>query len=386
MVTAIKPIFLLESASNNPPPSLNSTLMQKQPKQPTTIQRIMSAGMGAVLTSLLMTPFDVVKTRLQSEQAAFEPNLNKRATCPRYFLLDSDVLSRNCKSVAYRTRLHNPISESMQGLNLKNVSKVVSGSGSLMSSLGPTLGAEPAASILSISRNEGFRALWRGLTPTLIMSIPSTTVYYIGYDFLREAFGRHMSHMGIEAYAPLVAGALARIISATVISPIELVRTRMQAGDSSMRETMQGISNHIKSNGLQSLFRGLLPTLWRDVPFSAIYWVGYEQIKKELVVSDKHGNVENELKSSFIAGSVSGSISAILTHPFDVVKTLQQISHTNSTKSLSMLASFHGVLQQSGWRGLFTGLVPRFVKVAPACGIMISSYEFGKRLFSGYYS
>ncbi|OAJ36658.1 hypothetical protein BDEG_20809 [Batrachochytrium dendrobatidis JEL423] len=208
----------------------------------------MSAGMGAVLTSLLMTPFDVVKTRLQSEQAAFEPNLNKRATCPRYFLLDSDVLSRNCKSVAYRTRLHNPISESMQGLNLKNVSKVVSGSGSLMSSLGPTLGAEPAVSRGTIA-----------------------------------------------------------IISATVISPIELVRTRMQAGDSSMRETMQGISNHIKSNGLQSLFRGLLPTLWRDVPFSAIYWVGYEQIKKELVVSDKHGNVENELKSSFIAGSVSGS-------------------------------------------------------------------------------
>jgi solute carrier family 25 protein 39/40 len=33
---------------------------------------------------------------------------------------------------------------------------------------------------------------------------------------------------------------------------------------------------------------------------------------------------------------------------------------------------------------LFPGLVPRLVKVAPACAIMISSYEYGKRFFQNY--
>ncbi len=37
-----------------------------------------------------------------------------------------------------------------------------------------------------------------------------------------------------------------------------------------------------------------------------------------------------------------------------------------------------------GFRGLFTGYVPRIVKVAPACAIMISTYEYGKSFFVRY--
>ena len=35
-------------------------------------------------------------------------------------------------------------------------------------------------------------------------------------------------------------------------------------------------------------------------------------------------------------------------------------------------------------KGLFTGLTPRIVKVAPACAIMISTFEYGKRFFQNY--
>lgn len=39
------------------------------------------------------------------------------------------------------------------------------------------------------------------------------------------------------------------------------------------------------------------------------------------------------------------------------------------------------IYHQSGHRGLFTGLVPRVVKVVPACAIMISTFEYGKVFF-----
>lgn len=39
---------------------------------------------------------------------------------------------------------------------------------------------------------------------------------------------------------------------------------------------------------------------------------------------------------------------------------------------------------QNGIRGLFTGLTPRLVKVAPACAIMIATFEHGKRFFQAY--
>lgn len=42
------------------------------------------------------------------------------------------------------------------------------------------------------------------------------------------------------------------------------------------------------------------------------------------------------------------------------------------------------IYHQNGLKGLFIGLTPRLVKVAPACAIMIASFEHGKRFFQSY--
>lgn len=39
------------------------------------------------------------------------------------------------------------------------------------------------------------------------------------------------------------------------------------------------------------------------------------------------------------------------------------------------------IYQKQGVRGLFSGLVPRMAKVMPACAIMISTYEYAKKVF-----
>ncbi|KAG9476543.1 hypothetical protein GDO78_003209 [Eleutherodactylus coqui] len=41
----------------------------------------------------------------------------------------------------------------------------------------------------------------------------------------------------------------------------------------------------------------------------------------------------------------------------------------------------HSIVSENGFRGLFVGLSPRLIKIAPACAIMISTYEFGKSFF-----
>lgn len=39
------------------------------------------------------------------------------------------------------------------------------------------------------------------------------------------------------------------------------------------------------------------------------------------------------------------------------------------------------VIRDEGYLGLYRGLAPRVLKVAPSCGIMIATYEVGKRYF-----
>ncbi|XP_041708909.1 solute carrier family 25 member 40 isoform X1 [Coregonus clupeaformis] len=174
--------------------------------------------------------------------------------------------------------------------------------------------------------------------------------------------------------------------SVTVISPLELIRTKMQAQRHSYRELSEVIRSAVRNEGWRSLWRGWGPTLLRDVPFSAMYWYNYENGKVWLC---KHNNIrEPTFAITFISGAVSGSIASIVTLPFDVVKTRRQVEigelqamNLSSKASSSTLSVMTKIVAENGVGGLFVGFLPRVIKVAPACAIMISCYEFGKAFF-----
>lgn len=141
-------------------------------------------------------------------------------------------------------------------------------------------------------------------------------------------------------------------------------------------DVWNGVSNMAKREGPQALWRGLLPTMLRDVPFSGIYWMGYEKIRHRL---QTHHELSH-FQTSFIAGASSGMIAAIVTTPFDVVKTQRQVSLDAEEARLGRILK--NIIRKNGSAGFFRGVVPRVVKVAPACAIMISSYEMGKHFFA----
>lgn len=276
-----------------------------------------------------------------------------------------------------------------------------------------------------IAQNEGPRTLWRGLSPTLVMAVPANVIYFAGYDWLRTAPTSPLRKNIADAYIPLVAGATARVLAAIAVSPIEMFRTRMQAANHTataaghFRETMDGLREMVASQGVFSLWRGLTLTLWRDVPFSAIYWWGYEATRNQL--TDQRGraaarndgsefrvgrgeerirrrsrsrsqeNHRETLVDSFIAGAASGAVAAFVTTPFDVGKTRQQvIRHMGDTaknaaqltrpEDQAMPRFLMHIYREQGFPGLFKGWAARCLKIAPACAIMISCYEFSKKM------
>lgn len=56
----------------------------------------------------------------------------------------------------------------------------------------------------------------------------------------------------------------------TVISPLELIRTKLQSQQLSYRELRVCIRSAVAQDGWLSLWRGWGPTVLRDVPFSGM--------------------------------------------------------------------------------------------------------------------
>ncbi|XP_022219545.2 solute carrier family 25 member 40 isoform X2 [Drosophila obscura] len=332
------------------------------------LQQVASACTGAMVTACFMTPLDVIKTRLQAQQSALLSN--------KCFLYCNGLMDHIC-----------PCGPGTPNPTLSKPAPHFSG----------TIDA-----FIKISRAEGVGSLWSGLSPTLISALPSTIIYFVAYEQLKARFTDfHYKYLlsldpvqsspddrDIPMLVPLLAGVTARILAVTCVSPVELIRTKMQSQRMTHAEMLGTIRQVVQSEGLLGLWRGLPPTILRDVPFSGIYWTCYEYLKSSFNV------VEPTFGFSFTAGAISGSVAAMITTPFDVIKTHEQIEFgekfifsDNLPKNVatkSAMTRLSSIYRLSGVRGIFAGLGPRLFKVAPACAIMISSFEYGKSFFYHY--
>lgn len=82
-------------------------------------------------------------------------------------------------------------------------------------------------------------------------------------------------------------GACSRVVAVTSVSPFELFRTKMQSERVPYQQLIGIIRTSLSEEGPRVLWRGLLPTLWRDIPFSMIYWFNYETFRGKLIEDDR---------------------------------------------------------------------------------------------------
>ncbi|NXS43941.1 S2539 protein, partial [Balaeniceps rex] len=332
----------------------------------TPLQQMLASGTGAILTSLFVTPLDVVKIRLQAQRTPF----SKEGKVPCLMAMLLPPAPGKC--FLYCNGLMDHLYVCQNGNSCTAWYKA------------PTHFTGTLDAFMKITRYEGVRSLWSGLPPTLVMAVPATVIYFTTYDQLRDYLHARTGSRG--HHIPLLAGALARLGAVTVISPLELIRTKMQSRQLSYRELGVCIQSAVAQDGWLSLWRGWGPTVLRDVPFSALYWFNYELVREWLCRQARLD--EATFMISFASGAISGTVAAVLTLPFDVVKTQRQIELGDSevhpvtaSKPPSTWLLMRRIRAESGTRGLFAGFLPRVIKVAPACAIMISTYEFGKTFF-----
>uniref|UniRef100_A0A7S2GNB2 Mitochondrial carrier protein n=2 Tax=Octactis speculum TaxID=3111310 RepID=A0A7S2GNB2_9STRA len=132
---------------------------------------------------------------------------------------------------------------------------------------------------LTIVREEGIRALYKGLNPTLFCVVPFLACQMITADTLKARCA--INDIEVTPLRMLVIGGTAGLLAQTMVYPMDVLRRRMQAGVQTPHNSSSSkaaLSEHttvalrqiFQREGVRSLFAGIIPSYMKIFPAVAI--------------------------------------------------------------------------------------------------------------------
>ena len=254
----------------------------------------------------------------------------------------------------------------------------------------------------------GLRGFWAGTPVGLMQAVPNTVLYMSIYEYMKAAIASSVLPPSYASLSPGLAGGVARVFCVTVMSPLEVLRT-MQTGGTpgSALEIVRSIH---RQNGVKGFYRGWTSTIARDAPYSAIYWYAFDLMRplweaafvppssssassasafpsasasaSPVVASSSTPATAFSNAATFSAGASASALAALVTHPFDVVKTRSQLAVAVPVPVDGSAARFSSGLaalyRAGGVPALYRGLSMRLATVIPGSAIVITVYEYLK--------
>ncbi|KAJ4851050.1 hypothetical protein Tsubulata_048944 [Turnera subulata] len=162
------------------------------------------------------------------------------------------------------------------------------------------------------------------------------------------------------------------VLGTAVRIPCEVLKQRLQAGI--YDNVGQAIIGTWQHDGLKGFFRGTGVTLLREVPFYVAGMGLYAESKK---AAQQLLRRELEPWEAIAVGALSGGLAAVVTTPFDVMKTRTMTAPQGRPVSMTMIA--FSILRHEGPLGLFKGAVPRFFWIAPLGAMNFAGYELARK-------
>eukprot|EP00250_Pteridium_aquilinum_P016845 c23320_g1_i1 orf=131-556(-) len=134
-------------------------------------------------------------------------------------------------------------------------------------------------------KQEGLESLWTGSSLTVQRAMVVTACQLAAYDQIKESLSRSgVLGQGLVLY--MVASFCAGLAASVASTPIDVVRTRimnMKVEPGRPRPYSSPLDcavKTVKQEGGLALYKGFLPTLTRQGPFTIVLFLTLEQIRR----------------------------------------------------------------------------------------------------------
>ncbi|XP_039880664.1 LOW QUALITY PROTEIN: mitochondrial glycine transporter B-like [Simochromis diagramma] len=141
--------------------------------------------------------------------------------------------------------------------------------------------ASVPGALRSMYETEGIRALFSGLTATLLRDAPFSGIYVMFYSQAKRALPQEVTS---APYAPLVnfsCGVIAGVMASVVTQPADVVKTHIQVRPSHC-STAGAVRRIYMEHGMAGFFRGAVPRSLRRTLMAAMAWTVYEQLMAQM--------------------------------------------------------------------------------------------------------
>ncbi|KAL1898721.1 hypothetical protein Cpir12675_001724 [Ceratocystis pirilliformis] len=195
------------------------------------------------------------------------------------------------------------------------------------------------SSYYTIWKQEGIRrGLYGGWQAAMMGSFPSTVLFFGSYEYSK----RLLIDWGVQQHVSyLTAGFIGDFAASIVYVPSEVLKTRLQlqgrynnpyfVSGHNYRGTIDAARTIVRQEGFSALFHGFRATLTRDLPFSALQFMFWEQFSAWAKQYKQSRDIGAPLE--MMTGASAGALAGFLTTPLDVVKTRLQTQVTPTTTS-----------------------------------------------------
>ena len=304
------------------PTSLLSPAAPARPPSLTSVDHLISGLTAGSVSTLLLHPFDLIKTRLQASQLVQQP------------------------------------AASTSSLSL----------------------------LRSIVRDEGVRALWKGISPNFIGNTVAWGSYFFLYNSAKQHYQQLTQRQQLSAWEYLTCAALSGTCIAALTNPVWVVKTRMFLDSRAMADSEQRLVPALlrlwREEGLRGLYRGFVPSVL-GVSHGAVQFMTYEVAKQRLL--DYKRRSDPTASASFapletVGLAIASKVTAaVTTYPYQVIRTQLQDSRVQPPLRGTWQAVRH-VWAAGGLRGLYRGVVVGTLKVVPSACVVFVVYEETEKL------
>ncbi|CCH43052.1 Calcium-binding mitochondrial carrier protein [Wickerhamomyces ciferrii] len=242
-------------------------------------------------------------------------------------------------------------------------------------------------------KSEGFHGFYRGLTSPIIGAAAENACLFVTYNLTQDFIKSHVLNIPKDQKLPLnyliVAGGFSGIVASFILTPIELVKCKIQVEHVYSKEDstiLKQIKKIYKQTGIKGFWFGQTGTLLRECGGTASWFGSYEFISynlKKLRSPSAPDKIESTIPELLISGASAGIMYNLSLFPADTIKSKMQTSSIiNPNEQLNFIQTGLKIYKYSGFKGFYTGLGITLTRAIPSNAVIFFTYEQLKKTFT----